>query len=161
MSWLTDLIGGGASKIIESVGDTAKKFITTDADRQQFELALRSAGLELQKLEMDAESKRLDDVASAREMYKTDSSVQKWIALAFVIAYFLLTGLMLWMLTGWLGLSKAVIPDWGITLISTIFGAMSAKVSTVMDFYFGSSKGNQDNDAAFASDVKTIMESKQ
>ena len=160
-SWIADLIGGGAAKIVESVGDTAKKFITTEADRQQFELELRRAGLDIQRLEMDAESKRLDDVASARDMYKTDSSVQKWIALAFVIAYFLLTGLMLWMLTGWLGLSKSAIPDWGITLISTIFGAMSAKVSTVVDFYFGSSKGSHDKDETFASDVKTIMSSKQ
>lgn len=159
-SWITDLFTGGAANIITAVGDTAKKFITTDADKQAFELELRKAALELQKLEMDAESKRLDDVMSARDMYKSDSSVQKYIALSFVIAYFLLTALMLWMTTGWLGISKAALPDWAITLISTVFGAMSAKVSTVVDFYFGSSKGSHDKDANFATDVQKIMTNK-
>ena len=156
-SWIKDLFTGEANNIITSIGDTAKKFITTETDRQAFEIELRKAALELQKLEMEAESKRLDDVASARDMYKSDSSVQKWIALSFVIAYFLLTGLMLWLATGWLGISQASLPDWAITLISSLFGAMSAKVSTVVDFYFGSSKGSHDKDETFAADIQKIM----
>lgn len=80
--WISDLIGGGASKIITATADAAKQFITTDADRAQFDLAVRKAELDVQKLSMDAESARLSDVQSAREMFKSDNRTQRLLARA-------------------------------------------------------------------------------
>jgi len=41
MSWISDLIGGSAGQVIESIGDTVKKFVTTDKDRAEFNLELQ------------------------------------------------------------------------------------------------------------------------
>lgn len=38
MSWLTDIFTGGVTTAVASIGDVAKKFITTDQDRMAFEL---------------------------------------------------------------------------------------------------------------------------
>jgi hypothetical protein len=142
-SWITDLIGGGAAKIIDSVGETAKKFITTDADRLAFDLELQKAALDVQRLEFEAEKARLGDVDSARKMYATDSLVQKILALLFTVAFFgFMVFLLVWMQGSTLTNSQE-------NLIYAMFGAVSGIMVTIVGFYFGSSKGSQDkNDFA-------------
>jgi hypothetical protein len=144
--WIGKLIGGGASGIIESVGGTAKKFITTEADRQAFDLALKAAELDARRLVMEAEGKYFADRASARDMYKHDSSLQKIFAITFLVGYISLTSLMLYLVVGWIGAKAVEIPDWAVALISTIYGAMSSKVNTITDFLFGSSQGSREKD---------------
>lgn len=145
--WLGSLLSGGASTIVKTVGDTAKQFITTEADRQQFELALKGADLEVKKLAMEAESKYFEDRQSAREMYKTDSSLQKIFAMTFLVGYILLTIVLVLMVFKIAGID---VPAWEVSLISMIFGAMSSKVNTIVDFLFGSSKGSHDKDEKIA-----------
>jgi hypothetical protein len=161
ISWVSELIGGGASKIIDSISGAAKKFITTDQDKMTFELEVGKANFELKKLEIEAESKRLEDVQSAREMFsKTDNSIQKIFALTFLSGYIILTIAMLWFIMGWVGLQKIIIPDWSVALISTIYGTMSAKISTIIDFFFGSSKGSHDKDDAVSNAFSLAMKGK-
>ena len=145
-SWVKDLLGGGAAKIIDSVTDGAKKFITTDKDRQEFELLVMQSKFELRKLEMEAEGKRLEDVASARDMYKHDASLQKVYAITFLAGYLVMTGALVYVIIGWIGAQRIALPEWGVALISTIFTAMSTKVATITDFFFGSSQGSKDKD---------------
>lgn len=144
--WIGELVGGGASKIVDSVTDGVKKFITTEADRQQFELAKQGALLDVQKLVMAAESEFLKDRQSARQMYEKDSSLQKTFALTFLGGYVVLTVAMLYFIIGWIGKQGIVIPDWAVALISTIYGAMSTKVNTIVDFLFGSSSSSRAKD---------------
>jgi hypothetical protein len=144
--WLGAILGEGTGNIITSIGDTAKKFITTEQDRQAFELELQKAALDAKRLEMEAEQKYFEDRANARDMYKHDNSLQKVYAMTFLVGYILLTGVMLYFLMGWVGAKEINVPEWAIALISSIYGALSTKVSTVTDFYFGSSQGSREKD---------------
>ena len=144
--WIGKLIGGGASGIIESVGDTAKKFITTESDRQAFDLALKAAELDAKRLVMEAEGKYFADRASARDMYKHDSSLQKIFALSFLVGYTILTGYMVYIVTVRITQGGFSIPDWAVALISTIYGGLSAKMNTLVDFLYGSSQGSREKD---------------
>jgi len=144
MSWITDLIGGGASKIVDSVVTGVDKFVTSDEDRQKLQMMKAEAEFELKKLAFDAEGERLKDVSDARAMYKSDNGLQKIFAMTFLVGYIMLTIFMLWMITEWVGGQKIIVPDWGVALISTVYGQMSGKVSTIVDFLFGSSKSSSD-----------------
>ena len=145
-AWLSAILGKGTGDLISSIGDTAKKFITTEKDRQDFDLALRQVAMDAKRLEMEAEQKYFEDRANARDMYKADNSLQKVYAMTFLVGYILLTGVMLYFLMGWIGVKEVNVPDWAVALISSIYGALSAKVGTVTDFYFGSSQGSRDKD---------------
>ena len=81
----------------------------------------------------------VEDRKSARNMYSTDSSVQKILATIFTLAYFALSFIMFrYFVLGDLNLG-----EFEISFISTIFGAMSAKVNTIVDFFFGGSSDNK------------------
>ena len=145
-AWIGTILGKGTGDIITSIGDTAKKFITTEQDRQAFELALQKAAIDSKRLEMEAEQKYFEDRSSARDMYKHDSSLQKIFAMTFLVGYIVLTVVMLYLLVGWIGERAVNIPDWAVALISSIYGALSAKVGTITDFLFGSSQGSREKD---------------
>jgi len=138
VKWLTDLLGGQATNIVTGLGDTAKKFITTEQDRMAFELEQQKAAFELKKLLLTAEEKYFEDRQSAREMYKADASIQKILALLFTVSFF---GFMVFLL---FMLQKTVLPPAQENLIFTMFGAVSGIMVTIIGFYFGSSKGSAD-----------------
>lgn len=145
-AWLSKILGDGVGNLIASVGDTAKKFITTEKDRQEFEMALQQIAMEGRKLTMEAEEQFFKDRQSAREMYKTDSWLQKVFAITFLVGYLALTITMIYIVVGWIGAREISIPEWAVALISTIYGGMSAKVNTITDFLFGSSQGSREKD---------------
>ena len=121
---------GNASSILDEV-------ITTDEERaaakQKLEALLKSHEKEMFELEVE-------DRKSARNMYADDSSIQKILATVFTVAYFALSFIMFrYFVTGDLNLG-----EFEISFISTIFGAMSAKVNTVVDFFFGGSHGKKE-----------------
>ena len=77
----------------------------------------------------------VQDRESARNLYNDDSIIQKILATVFTIAYFGLSFVMFkYFVTEDINLG-----EFEISFISTIFGAMSAKVNTVVDFFFGGS----------------------
>ena len=77
----------------------------------------------------------VEDRKSARLMYSSDSTVQKILATVFTIAYFALSFIMFKYFVE----EDINLGEFEISFISTIFGAMSAKVNTVVDFFFGGS----------------------
>ena len=87
MGWLTDLLGGGASKIIDSVTDGVDKFVTSDVERQELALLKEKALLAMKRLEFDVEAAIIKDRQSARAMYQKDSSLQKIFAIVFLVGY--------------------------------------------------------------------------
>ena len=73
-------------------------------------------------------------------MYKDDAFIQKILATLFTAAYFGLS----FMMFGYFVVGDINMGEFEISFVSTIFGAMSAKVNTVVDFFFGgSSKKNE------------------
>ena len=133
-----NIIGGLFSKVVDNAEGILDKVITTDKERDEAKLALKRLLLEA---EQEAFAKEVEDRKSARDLYKDDAIIQKILATLFTIAYFGLSFMMFrYFVTGDLELG-----EFEISFISTIFGAMSAKVNTVVDFFFGgSSKKNQE-----------------
>ena len=133
-----NLIGGLFSKVVDNAEGILDKVITTDKERDEAKLALKQLLLEAER---EAFAKEVEDRKSARDMYKDDALIQKILASLFTLAYFGLSFMMFrYFVTGDLELG-----EFEISFISTIFGAMSAKVNTVVDFFFGgSSKKNQE-----------------
>ena len=130
-------IGGLFGKIVDNAEGILDKVITTDKERDEAKLALRRLLLDA---ETEAFKQEVEDRKSARDMYKDDALIQKILAALFTVAYFGLSFMMFrFFILGDLNLG-----EFEISFISTIFGAMSAKVNTVVDFFFGgSSKKNE------------------
>ena len=132
-----NLIGGLFSKVVDNAEGILDKVITTDKERDEAKLALKTLLLEAER---EAFAKEVEDRKSARDMYKDDAFIQKVLATLFTAAYFGLSFMMFRVFV----MGDLDLGEFEISFISTIFGAMSAKVNTVVDFFFGgSSKKNE------------------
>ena len=130
-------IGGLFGKVVDNAEGILDKVITTDKERDEAKLALRRLLLDA---ETEAFKQEVEDRKSARDMYKDDALIQKILATLFTVAYFGLS----FMMFRFFVLGDITLGEFEISFISTIFGAMSAKVNTVVDFFFGgSSKKNE------------------
>ena len=149
--WIAETFGGSAKEIIEGVGNVADTFIHTKEDKEKFKLALMDAEMKMKRLEMEAEAEYTKDRQNARAMYMKDSSLQKVFAIVFLIFYCLISGGMIAMVIAMAFFAaEIVLPDWGVMLISSVFTAMSTKVSTITDFLFGGSKEKDDSEKRIA-----------
>lgn len=126
----------GAGPLTE-VADIVDRFVDTKEDKREFFKEV---------YQMQAE-----DRASARNLYAKDSAVQKVYAIIYLVAYIGLTGFMIYWAFNY---STVQITDFMQVTISTTFGAMSAKVSTVTDFFFGASETRDEA-------PKTLFEAKK
>ena len=134
---IKNLVGGLFGKIVDNAEGILDKVITTDKERDEAKLALKRLLLEA---EAEAFAKEVEDRKSARDMYKDDALIQKILAILFTAAYFGLS----FMMFRYFVMGDIEMGEFEISFISTIFGAMSAKVNTVVDFFFGgSSKKNE------------------
>ena len=131
------IVGGLFGKVVENAEGILDKVITTDKERDEAKLALKRLLLEA---EAEAFKQEVEDRKSARDMYKDDAIIQKILATLFTVAYFGLS----FMMFRYFVMGDLELGEFEISFISTIFGAMSAKVNTVVDFFFGgSSKKNE------------------
>ncbi len=134
---INNFLGGLFGKVVENAEGILDAVITTDKEREEAKLALKKLMLEAEKA---AFSKEVEDRKSARDMYKDDAIIQKVLATLFTIAYFGITFIMF----NYFVTKSIDLGEFEISFISTIFGAMSAKVNTIIDFFFGgSSKKNE------------------
>ena len=131
------IVGGLFGKVVENAEGILDKVITTDKERDEAKLALKRLLLEA---EQEAFKQEVEDRKSARDMYKDDALIQKILATLFTVAYFGLS----FMMFRFFVLGDINMGEFEISFVSTIFGAMRAKVNTVVDFFFGgSSKKNE------------------
>ena len=134
---IKNLVGGLFSKVVDNAEGILDKVITTDKERDEAKLALKRLLLEA---EQEAFKQEVEDRKSARDMYKDDALIQKILATLFTVAYFGLS----FMMFRFFVIGDINMGEFEISFVSTIFGAMSAKVNTVVDFFFGgSSKKNE------------------
>ena len=116
---------GNASEILDQV-------VTTDEERiaakQQLEKLLKTHEKDMFELEVA-------DRKSARKMYTEDNQIQKILATVFTVAYFFLSYVMFRFIV----MGNVEMGEFEISFISAVFGAMSTKVSTIVDFFFGGS----------------------
>ena len=137
---IRNLIGGLFSKVVDNAEGILDKVITTDKERDEAKLSIRRLLLDA---ETEAFKQEVEDRKSARDMYKDDAIIQKILATLFTIAYFGLS----FMMFRYFVMGDLEVGEFEISFISTIFGAMSAKGNTVVDFFFGgaSKKNEQQN----------------
>ena len=136
---INNLIGGLFGKIVDNAEGILDKVVTTDKERDEAKLALKKLLLDAER---EAFAKEVEDRKSARDMYKDDAFIQKILASLFTVAYFGITFVMFnYFVTRTLELG-----EFEISFISTIFGAMSAKVNTIIDFFFGGSSKKNEQD---------------
>jgi hypothetical protein len=134
---INNLVGGLFGKIVDNAEGILDKVVTTDKERDEAKLALKKLLLDAER---EAFAKEVEDRKSARDMYKDDAIIQKVLATLFTIAYFGITFVMF----NYFVTKSIDLGEFEISFISTIFGAMSAKVNTIIDFFFGgSSKKNE------------------
>ena len=134
---INNLVGGLFGKIVDNAEGILDKVITTDKERDEAKLALKKLLLDAER---EAFAKEVEDRKSARDMYKDDAIIQKVLATLFTVAYFGITFVMF----NYFVTKSLELGEFEISFISTIFGAMSAKVNTIIDFFFGgSSKKNE------------------
>ena len=134
---VNNILGGLFGKVVENAEGILDKVITTAKERDAAKLALKQIMLDAER---EAFAKEVEDRKSARDLYKDDAIIQKVLATLFTIAYFGITFVMF----NYFVTKSIDLGEFEISFISTIFGAMSAKVNTIIDFFFGgSSKKNE------------------
>jgi hypothetical protein len=134
---INKLLGGLFGKVVDNAEGILDEVITTDEEREKVKLELKKIILEAER---EAFAKEVEDRKDARSLYKDDAFIQKILAGLFTIAYFALTYVMF----QYFVLHTVVLTEYEIGFISTTFGAMSAKVNTIIDFFFGGSSKQQD-----------------
>lgn len=109
-------------------------------------LALKKADLDFatRMKELDVDVFRLEtaDVANARQMYAVNYWPQITLSALFIGGYFTILG---FYITG-----KVVIPADVKDTVTVLIGIMSASVTAIMAFWFGSSFGSREKTAALA-----------
>lgn len=134
---IPNFLGGLFGRIVENAEGILDEVITTKEEKAQIKLELKKILLEAER---EAFNKEVEDRKDARSLYKDDALIQKILATIFTAAYFVLSYVMF----KYFVLHDVVLSEYEIGFISTIFGAMSAKVNTIVDFFFGgSSKDNK------------------
>ena len=134
---MNNIWGGLFGKVIESAEGILDEVLTTKEERETLKLELKKILLEAER---EAFSREVEDRKDARSLYKDDALIQKILASLFTMGYFILSYIMF----QYFVLHDVVLSEYEIGFISTIFGAMSAKVNTIVDFFFGgSSKENK------------------
>ena len=136
---IQNVLGGLFGKVLDNAEGILDKVITTDKERDEAKLAIQKILLDAER---EAFAKEVEDRKSARELYKDDAVIQKVLATLFTVAYF---GISFVMFNHFI-LGDIYLGEFEISFISTIFGAMSAKVNTIVDFFFGGSSNKNSKD---------------
>jgi hypothetical protein len=129
---INKLVGGLFGKIVDNAEGILDKVVTTDKEREQAKIELKRVLLDAEK---EAFAKEVEDRKSARNLYESDAIIQKVLAVLFTVAYFGITYIMF----RYFVMNTLELSDYEIGFISSAFGAMSAKVNTIVDFFFGGS----------------------
>lgn len=149
MSFLTDLFSGGASKLVDSVGNTLDKVITTKAEKLQLNNEMQKAEMDYQidlaKLSIEERQIMYQDTASARQREevlsqsptasKLGKNISSYLAIAATVLCFALFYILVF--TDRLSGNEA-----NRQIVIYIVGVLSALLTQVFGYYFGSSAGS-------------------
>lgn len=121
--------------IMGAISKTKEILTEKSESDQKAKLAL----MEFEKFEkewlLEAFNSEAEDRKDARSLYREDDVAQKILAALFTIAYFSVSYFLLKHFFD----DEIKLDDYELGFISTLFGAMSSKVNTIIDFFFGGS----------------------
>jgi hypothetical protein len=151
MGFLTDLFSGGASNLVNSVGNVLDKVVTTKGEKMQLDNEIKKAEMQFQtdmaKLSVEEKQMIYTDIASARSMATaietspTAPKLAKITAPMLAIGTTVLTFGLFYIL---LFRNKQLVDAGSKDLVLYILGVLSAIVTQIFSFYFGSSQGSAD-----------------
>lgn len=162
MSVIKQILGGvgeaiGLDDLIDSLGKNVDRFVTTKEEREKLKQSMKQL---IQSHELKVQAAALENLKSARSMYQKDSSLQKIYAIVFLVGYLVLTaglGILIYNLAV---AGSIEVPAWAISLISAIWGGMSGKVNTIVDFLFGGSQDGREQQRVM-NEIRKVSEKKQ
>ncbi|MDD2798444.1 MAG: hypothetical protein PHV20_07625 [Bacteroidales bacterium] len=150
MSFLSNLLGGGAGKLVDSVGNTLDKLTTSKEEVLQIEQELKKAEmqyrLEMQHLTIEEQKASFADTDSARkrsaevETNVNASWLSKNVSALLATGTTILTFILFYLLI----FQPNVVSDKAKDIIIYVLGVLSAIITQVFSFYFGSSQGSVD-----------------
>lgn len=143
------LFSGGASTIVNSVGNVLDKVVTTKEEKMALENEIRKAEMQyqidLKRLSLDEVKAGYQDIASARERetaIQTDADATKLgknISSYLAIGTTLLTFTLFYVVI----FKNKELTEYGSKeIVLYILGVMSAVVTQIFSYYFGSSQGS-------------------
>lgn len=148
MSFIKDLFSGGASTIVDSVGKVLDNVITTKEEKQQLENEIRKSEmqfqLEMKKLSTQEQQMILGDISSARQRETTIATSEHATKIAKNVAPFLALGttILTIVLFYFMIFSKQQLPPDKKDIILYVLGVLSAILTQIYSYYFGSSAGS-------------------
>lgn len=157
MSFISDLFSGGASKLVDSVGNTLDKIITTKEEKLHLENEIKKAELdyqvELQKLSLEDKKAFYGEMGNARNREMTIQQSSTATKLGKNISSFLAIGatvLCFSMFYILLFREKEYLNSANHDIIIYILGVLSALLTQIFNYYFGSSSGSADKSRTLA-----------
>lgn len=147
---LFDFLSGGASNLVNSVGNVLDKVVTTKGEKMQLDNEIKKAEMQFQvdmaKLSVEEKKMVYDDIASARNMTTAIETSDKAPMLVKLISPLLAIGttLLTFALFFILLFYSQALGEGKKDIILYILGVLSAIVTQIFSFYFGSSQGSND-----------------
>jgi len=157
MSFITDLFSGGANTLIDSVGKVLDNVITTKEEKQQLDNEMLKSEmqyqLEMKKLNNEERQLILGDVSNARnrEIQVLNAPNASWWTknTQHVLAFgtVIITLMFFYILV----FSPKSISPQSRDIVLYILGILSAILTQIYSYYFGSSAGSQAKDRTISS----------
>jgi hypothetical protein len=148
MSFLSNLFSGGASTLVDSVGKVLDNVVTTKEEKMQLENEMRKSELQFQvdmkKLSNEEQQMILGDMNSARQREVQVQSSEYATQLAKNVAPYLALGttVLTLALFFFLIFSTQDLPAQKKDIILYVLGVLSAILTQIYSYYFGSSAGS-------------------
>jgi len=156
MGFLTDLFSGGAGTLIDSVGKVLDNVITTKEEKGQLDNEIRKSEmqfqLDMQKLSLEERQLVIGDISNARSREveinnsqnstKLNKNLMPFIAIGTIILVFSLFYILIF--------KPSVIKGEGKEIVMYLLGILSAILTQIYGYYFGSSQGSADKSRTLA-----------
>lgn len=156
MGFLQNLFSGGASSLVDSVGKVLDNVVTTKEEKMQLDNELRKSEqqfqLDMKKLTNDQQQMILADVASARQREMTIQTSDQATKLAKNVSPYLALGTTIITLSLFAVLifKPSLISNDGKEVLMYILGVLSAILTQIYSYYFGSSAGSAEKSKTLA-----------
>jgi hypothetical protein len=150
MSFISDFLSGGASTLVDSVGKVLDNVITTKEEKQQLDNEIRKSEMQFQldmkRLSLEEQQAILGDMSNARSREvqmmsiegntKLNKNLMPLMALGTIVIVLALFYVLVF--------TPSVIKTESKDVIIYILGVLSAVLTQIYSYYFGSSIGSAD-----------------
>ncbi len=156
MGFLKDLFSGGANTLVNSVGKVLDNVVTTKEEKMQLDNEIRKSEMQFQldikKLSNEEQQMLLGDMSNARQREVQIMNSEKTTRLNRNLMPFMALGTILIVLALFYVLifSPTVIKSDSKDIIMYILGVLSAVLSQIYSYYFGSSAGSAEKSRTMA-----------